>query len=135
MSGGLDHKKFSHNKMSSLYFMAPERILGKVDLKNHQTLAKCDTWSVGVLLYLLTTCDLPFKGRHVVKLVKKIKKGSLAINLDSIPDLDPELKDLIQRLLTVDPESRLCCVQALNHPFLTNWSKEERQITSQSDLQ
>jgi serine/threonine protein kinase len=34
MSGGLDHKKFSHNKMSSLHFMAPERILGTVDLKD-----------------------------------------------------------------------------------------------------
>lgn len=32
MSSGFDRKKFSHNKVNSLYFMAPERILAKVDM-------------------------------------------------------------------------------------------------------
>lgn len=32
MSAGLDHKKFGNNKISSLYFMAPERIMATINL-------------------------------------------------------------------------------------------------------
>jgi serine/threonine protein kinase len=31
MSAGIEKKKFSSNKISSLHFMAPERLMGELD--------------------------------------------------------------------------------------------------------
>lgn len=60
MSAGFERKKFSANKISSLFFMSPDRILAEVDLNNEAMLAKCDTWSVGVILYFFFFGDYPF---------------------------------------------------------------------------
>lgn len=39
------------------YFIAPEVLSGKYDFK-------CDTWSMGVVIYLLLTGDMPFDGNN-----------------------------------------------------------------------
>lgn len=77
MSAGLDHKKFGYNKISSLYYMAPERVMATINLLDEETLLKCDLWSTGCVLYLLMFGELPYKGANVGKLVKEIKKANI----------------------------------------------------------
>lgn len=79
MSSGFDRKKFSHNKVNSLYFMAPERILAKVDMTKETQLAKCDIWSVGVILFFLLFGEFPFNGSNTSKLVKHIKSAKIKV--------------------------------------------------------
>ena len=77
MSSGIERKNFRSNKISSLYFMAPERILAEMDMTDVQVMAKCDTWSVGISLYLMVFGEFPFDGENPNKLVKQIKLAKL----------------------------------------------------------
>lgn len=70
MSAGFEKKRFSSNRISSLHYMAPERILGELDTTKENEMAKCDTWSIGVILFYLLYGDLPFVGSNISKLVK-----------------------------------------------------------------
>lgn len=105
MSSGFEKKKFSANKISSLYFMAPERILGELDLTSVFKMAKCDTWSIGVILYFLLFGEMPYQGLNITKLVNKIKKSKFNMKMDQLgwsPDLI-DLYDLISNLIVLDP--------------------------------
>lgn len=76
-SSGFCRRKFSSNKISSLYFMAPERISGDlpIDKESIKNANKVDLWSVGVLIYLLVFGKVPFEGETYSRLVKNIKAG------------------------------------------------------------
>lgn len=48
----------------------------------------------------------------------KIKKGVYSFHDEYWAEISPEAKDLIAKMLTVDPKKRLTAEQALEHPYL-----------------
>ena len=118
ISSGFLRKKFSSNQISSLFFMAPERIGGEVDPENHILAARADVWSVGVLLFLIVFGKPPFDGRLNTALVKSIKTGTLKLKDNR---WDSSLKlfvDFIGEMLRTGPLERISVIGALNHEFL-----------------
>jgi serine/threonine protein kinase len=62
-----------------------------------------DCWSLGVTLFAMMTGDLPWTKRNKVELYEQIRTGSYSVPLE----LPLECRELIRRLLCVDPKARL----------------------------
>ena len=102
-----------HNVAGTPYYMAPEVLEGNYD-------NKCDTWALGVLLYVLMSGYLPFQGANRGEVFAKIKKAKYHFNHEEFKVCSPLVIDLITKLLVVDSKKRLSASQALDHP----WFKE-----------
>lgn len=72
-----------------------------------------DVWSCGVILYALLCGSLPFDDESIPSLFKKIKSG-----MYSLPShLSPLTRDLVPRMLVVDPMKRITIPEIKNHPW------------------
>ncbi|KND03181.1 CAMK/CAMKL/BRSK protein kinase [Spizellomyces punctatus DAOM BR117] len=72
-----------------------------------------DIWSCGVILYALLTGNLPFDDENIRRLLSKVKSG-----MYFIPDhVSADAKDLIKRMLVVDPSKRITMKDIFRHPW------------------
>ena len=111
----------SKNKalVGSAYYIAPEVIEGKYD-------ESCDLWSIGVIMYILLTGKPPFDGEEDDDILKAVSIGKYDTSSERYSKLSFQAKDLIKRLLTVDPSQRINSIDALTHP----WFKTTEFTTS-----
>jgi 5'-AMP-activated protein kinase catalytic alpha subunit len=90
-------------------YAAPEMILGK----KYAGLS-VDIWSTGIILFAMICGYLPFEDKNNDKLYKKI----LECKLDFPYHVSNLCKDLIKRILTVNPLKRIKLEEIKSHPFL-----------------
>ena len=113
-------KKFEKNELlntacGSPLYAAPEMLLGKPYKGTN-----IDVWSLGVSLYIMVCGDFPFDvedGNDQKALIYKIIQGKYII-----PDfVSPLLKDLIQRILEIDPDKRITIDEIKEHKWVNNF--------------
>lgn len=99
---------FLKTSCGSLHYAAPEIVLGKA-----YTGAEIDIWSCGVILYAMLTGSLPFEDDDKAVIVDKITKGAYVM-----PEgLEREAKDLVSKLLKVNPLDRISILEIKRHPW------------------
>mmetsp|Transcript_13818 Transcript_13818/g.22547 ORF Transcript_13818/g.22547 Transcript_13818/m.22547 type:complete len:623 (+) Transcript_13818:391-2259(+) len=100
--------EFLRTSCGSPNYAAPEVISGHLYAG-----PEVDIWSCGVILYALLCGSLPFDDESIPKLFKKIKNGHYILP----SHLDEASRDLIPRMLVVDPTQRIKIDEIRNHPF------------------
>ncbi|KAK8884034.1 Serine/threonine-protein kinase brsk1 [Tritrichomonas musculus] len=90
----------------SPHYAAPEVIRGEP-----YDGCAADVWSCGVILYALLAGYLPFDDQSIRNLLAKVKKGVF-----SMPQFPEPIKELIHRMLTLDPKQRITLAQIKSHP-------------------
>ena len=89
-------------------YAAPEMLMNKPYNGN-----LIDIWSAGITLYVMVAGKLPFDDEDIQSLIHKITKGVF----DMPSDLSSSCKDLISKLLTVDPSKRITFAEIKRHAW------------------
>ncbi|KAK7276654.1 hypothetical protein RIF29_17798 [Crotalaria pallida] len=100
--------------VGTAYYIAPEVLRKKYG-------PEVDIWSVGVMLYILLCGVPPFWAESETGIFKAILRGQVDFSSDPWPSISPQAKDLIRKMLSMNPRQRLTAHQVLNHP----WIKED----------
>ena len=95
----------------TLTYCAPEIILDKPYLKT------VDSWSLGVMTYLMLSGSLPFLGSNENETAKKVVNSKADFTKLIWNEISKEAKDFIIRLLDKDIKKRIDMRTALEHPW------------------
>ena len=92
-------------------YLAPEIIKEK----GHDE--KVDIWCIGVLLFELMTGTVPFQGKDI----ETLKSNILHLRISWPKEINKDAKDLITKILKLDPSERISLEDMLEHPFFTKY--------------
>ncbi|KAG5440253.1 hypothetical protein PCANB_001823 [Pneumocystis canis] len=109
----------------SPHYASPEIVAGKI---YHG--APSDIWSCGIILFALLTGHLPFDDENIRQLLLKVKAGQFVMP----SRISPEGKDLIWRMLDINPCTRIKMSDILKHPFLLKYSHLDNLFLDSSKL-
>ncbi|XP_042195763.1 calcium/calmodulin-dependent protein kinase type II subunit delta isoform X14 [Callorhinchus milii] len=77
-----------------------------------------DMWACGVILYILLVGYPPFWDEDQHRLYQQIKAGAYDFPSPEWDTVTPEAKDLINKMLTINPAKRITATEALKHPWI-----------------
>lgn len=110
--------KFLRTQCGSPNYAAPEIVGGRA----YEGTA-VDIWSFGVILYVMLIGYLPFDEEHEMALYKRIE-SMIYYYIDAsytIPNfVSHTARDLIQRMLALNPADRIKTYEIKNHPWVRN---------------
>jgi len=118
----LDHETMLVTQCGTPGYVAPEIV------KNDPYGTQVDMWSLGVIAYILLCGFPPFYDDNNQKLFKSIKSGKYEYPSPFWDDVTDSARDLIDKLLVLDPENRYTAAQVLQHPFITGTSPSTRAL-------
>ncbi|GEQ67050.1 hypothetical protein JCM33374_g713 [Metschnikowia sp. JCM 33374] len=122
-------KKLLETSCGSPHYASPEIVAGK----NYHG-APSDIWSCGIILFALLTGHLPFDDENIRRLLMKVQNGKFIMP----KEISWEAKDLISRMLQVNPRDRISIENILAHPLLKKYpdpptsSMDDRLVSSSS---
>ncbi|XP_028845014.1 phosphorylase b kinase gamma catalytic chain, liver/testis isoform isoform X2 [Denticeps clupeoides] len=106
-------------------YLAPEILKCSMDETHPGYGKEVDLWACGVILFTLLAGSPPFWHRKQLLMLRTIMEGRYQLGSPEWADRSDTVKDLISRLLVVEPSLRLTANQALAHPFFRQYQKEE----------
>ncbi|KAK2788211.1 spindle assembly checkpoint kinase [Onygenales sp. PD_12] len=109
----------------TLDYLPPEML--KPGSQDNYYNEKVDLWSLGVLTYEFLVGEAPFEDTPVMT-QRRIARGEM-----TVPSfVSPEAKDLIKKLLVLDPEKRIPLEDVQQHPWIIKHCVKGERATKRS---
>lgn len=96
-------------------------------LKEHNYTTSVDMWGIGCLLFTMLAGFPPFYDENLKVMTRKVMKGEYSFSSPNWEKISDSAKDLVSRLLEVNPEKRLNIKECLAHPWI--WGDDETTPT------
>jgi len=109
------------------YYLAPEVLRGKYG-------KECDIWSLGVVMYLMLCGYQPFEGEDMREIFAKISKGEFNFHGPEWAGVSDSAKDMIRKMMSVNPSKRISIEDALRHPWLAIQRELATRVVSKEVL-
>lgn len=105
------------NRIVTSYYVAPEIAL------KEEFISKCDVFSCGVVLYIILSGYLPFKGNTDQEIIEKICKGLVNFDDHFWKNVSSKLKSLIRDMLDINAQTRINFPQCIDSPWIKMLTK------------
>eukprot|EP00168_Porphyra_purpurea_P020920 TRINITY_DN901_c0_g1_i4.p1 TRINITY_DN901_c0_g1~~TRINITY_DN901_c0_g1_i4.p1 ORF type:complete len:561 (-),score=108.79 TRINITY_DN901_c0_g1_i4:1394-3076(-) len=123
MAAGVEGEQLLHTQCGSPNYCAPE-ILAPASSRAGYNGALVDTWSVGVILYVLLAGRLPFYDPDPSKLYEAISHAPVQFP----PNFPEGAADIVRKLLVKEPAGRMSLEEVQKHPwFLVGYEPAVRR--------
>mmetsp|Transcript_31005 Transcript_31005/g.30666 ORF Transcript_31005/g.30666 Transcript_31005/m.30666 type:complete len:254 (+) Transcript_31005:711-1472(+) len=76
-------------------------------------------------MFILLTGRPPYQGRDQTLILKQVRDNPIRITPERCPGISSEAVNLLQRLLEVDPNSRISAREAITHIWVQNYKSNE----------
>ena len=107
--------------MGTLYYIAPEVLRQSYGLE-------CDIWSCGIILYILLCGYPPFNGDEDEDVIKNISLGKVVFLEDDWKNISDDAKDLISKMLILNPKERFTAKECLEHRWFSKNNKNKKDL-------
>ena len=87
--------------VGSPIYMSPEALRGREEVTSSS-----DIWSIGAVLYELITGDTAFNGASITELCAAVLETEPTSICERVPEVPPELADVIMKCLHKEPQGR-----------------------------
>ncbi|XP_008433076.1 calcium/calmodulin-dependent protein kinase type II delta 1 chain isoform X4 [Poecilia reticulata] len=94
-----------------------------------------DMWACGVILYILLVGYPPFWDEDQHRLYQQIKAGAYDFPSPEWDTVTAEAKDLINKMLTINPAKRVTAADALKHPWICQRSTVASMVHRQETVE
>jgi calcium-dependent protein kinase len=115
-------------RVGSPHYMAPEVITSSYT-------QSAELWTVGVILYVMLSADMPFNGSNSSAIFGRIRNGSYDMTSVVWEQVSEDAKDLLASLLQKNPNSRPSAAAALQHRWLNGSASADAHPLAPSIVQ